>query len=89
MPRLIYALLLLFVAETSAQLQWELLHSGNHSTGNVPTARRDAGIGYDVTEHVIVLFGGRTVKNGAAVVLGDTWIFDLATSGYLKSCIVR
>lgn len=72
------ACLLLFVVHTTlGQLKWVEIKP---STGTAPSARRDAGIGYDAARNQIVIFGGR----GSGGILDDTWIFNLTSKAWTK-----
>ncbi|KAK2155789.1 hypothetical protein LSH36_231g02018 [Paralvinella palmiformis] len=70
-------ILLLIICNANANLTWHLVDSGTGATP-VPIPRRDAALGYDGTLKKLVVFGGRTIRDGATVVLGDTLIYDLS-----------
>ena len=77
------ALILALVHVTSGQLVWKRIHAGNETLA--PPARRDAGLGYDVTRNRLVLYGGRDADGRP---FDDTWIFDI-TSGMAGHCRKR
>ena len=69
------------VTMTTGQLTWRKIESGDNTVAPLP--RRDAGLGYDEAGNKLVLFGGRHVQPETTTILGDLWIYDLAT-GNLK-----
>lgn len=59
-----------------AQLKWVELKV---SSGDLPSGRRDAGIGYDSNGNNIVIFGGR-----GSSTFDDTWLFNLNSKTWTK-----
>ena len=61
------------VSMVTGQLTWQRIHDGTAG----PVARRDAALGYDMSGHQLVLYGGRRSRGDGFQVLDDTWLFDL------------